>query len=112
MSDNLQQMINVLKLISEVRNNKTRNDLLRDFSGNVNLRKALKEIAVNVVRRKIPLNEIDKKRLRKFKKIIYDLSKTKSDRKGKQLFRQSGGFLSAILPLVLSLLPTIINGAQ
>ena len=112
MSDNLQRTIHILKLISEVKNTKTRNALLKDFSSNTKLRKALREIASNVVKRNIPLSQADKKRLRKFEKVIYDLSRYKSNKKTKELFCQSGGFLPYLIPIVLSLLPKLINGTH
>ena len=110
MSDNLKQTIHVLKLISEVRRVKTRNALLKDFSQNPQLRKALKEIARNVVNRNIPLNATDKKRLVRFKKVIFDLSSVKSKKKEKDLICQSGGFLPILIPIVTSLLASILNG--
>ena len=66
------------------------------------LKRALKEIALNVVERNIPLTEPQKKTLNKYKSAIW---KIRSNSSVKSVIQQEGeGFIGILLPIIASLL--------
>ena len=97
-----------LKLLSQIKNKDIRKNATCDFCKNENLYKAIKEIALNIVNKNIPLTNKDKKKLKKYKKDIYLLSKQKFKSKRKQkVLQQTGGFLPILIPLVATILGQI-----
>jgi hypothetical protein len=108
MSENLKNMFVPLKLLSQIKNKDIRKNATCDFCKNENLYKAIKEIALNIVNKNIPLTNKDKKKLKKYKKDIYLLSKQKFKSKRKQkVLQQTGGFLPILIPLVATILGQI-----
>jgi hypothetical protein len=74
------------------------------------LYKALNEISVNTVAGKIPLNNQQKKLLRKHKITIKKLAcYTKNKNRRKKLVLQSGGFLPILIPTVASILTSLLT---
>jgi len=107
-------MIEALELIAKIKNAKTRNAVLKDFSANMKIYEALREIARNVIKRNVPLNSSQKKKLRRYKKVIISLSNSKnSKRKKRKLVEQSGGFLPILIPIITGILGEVIgNGLR
>ncbi|RWR98833.1 hypothetical protein B4U79_14110, partial [Dinothrombium tinctorium] len=92
MSENLRKTINALELIAQVKNPKIRKAIMKDLSSNKMLYKALREG--------------DKKKLKKFRKILFHLSGSKvPTNKRKKLVDQSGGFLPILIPLKMVVVP-------
>ena len=114
MSDNLISTIKHLELIASIKNSRRRNAILKDFAGNLKIFDALREIAVNTIKKNIPLTTHQKRKLRRYEKTILGLSRKRiSRRKKKKLVEQSGGFLSIVLPIVASLVGDLIaNGRR
>lgn len=66
---------------------------------------AVSEIIDNLLRGNIPLSDKQRRRLKRHKTKLRNIaSKRVSVKQKKRLLNQSGGFLSAIIPLALSLL--------
>ena len=63
-------------------------------------------MAINTVNENIVLSESDKRRLRKHKQSLVDLS----GRSGVALKQSGAGFLSVLLPLVTSVLAPLLHG--
>ena len=83
--------------------------MIEIFSKNKKFVKAIKEIASNTVNKNIPLSVSDKIRLKKYKQVIVDLS----ERGGKQCLIQSGGgFLPLLVPIVTTVLSSMLNGSD
>lgn len=107
MSSNLQSFFPILEAISHIRLKADRDLVIRIFCKNKKFIKAMKEIAKNTVEGNIPLSAKDKQRLKKQKKVLIALA----GKGGKRTLRQTGaGFLPILIPIVSSILGSIING--
>lgn len=105
MSSTLKKYLNVLEFISNIKDKKVREGVLKQYSFVEDFYLALHEIAVNTVNKNIPLSEKDKKCLKPFKKSILNLArKNKSKRLKRRKINQSGGFLPYLIPLILNLI--------
>ena len=108
MSLNLRKCMEKLKTLASIKDDKVRAKALADVSDSC-LYKALHEIAVNTVGKKITLSPKVKKSLRKYNLKIKKLScKTKDTKKQKKLVVQSGGFLPILIPAVTSIITSLI----
>lgn len=106
MSKNLRQCYEKLKFISQIKDPKLRKKLLDRVNDNC-LYSALHEIAVNTLKGKVPLNKNQKRKLKKHKKLLVNLSKLTKDNKRKRfLVKQTGG---ALLPLLIPAVASIIS---
>lgn len=113
MSKNLQNCLKVLSLISNIKKPSVRKEVLKDISRNECIYKALKEIAVNTVNRKVKLSMKERKRLLKSANIIKALSKTqKSEKKRQKFVVQAGGALPVHISAVIALLTTLIQNGK
>lgn len=109
MSCNLKNCLKKLEVVSNVKSVKLRKKLLKEISCDENVFKALQEIVINTINQNVPLDNKTKKKLRKYKKEFQAFTKVvKSKQKKKKLIQQSGGFLPAIIPAVLSILSAIV----
>lgn len=105
MSQNLKKCLQKLVLFANVKNKKVKNHLLTSVSCNDDIFCALQEIARNTVKRNIKLNRSERKMLKKYQKKILALSfKTKDKNKRKKLVLQSGEFIGALLPALITTL--------
>lgn len=97
-----------LSLLSKSRNKKRRNQLLSIATPSELL--AISEICHNLLKGNLPLKNLQQKKLEKYKKVLRKLSqrKTNKDTKKRMLQRQQGGFFSALLPVAISALSSII----
>lgn len=108
MSKNLLSTIGHLEVIASIKSTKTRNRVLNDFADNLKVYEAIREIAVNTIKRRVPLTETQKKKLRRYKKVLLSLAKTKNSKiTKKKLVRQSGGFLPLLIPIVSGLISAL-----
>lgn len=107
MSTNLQEFLPILEAISSIKLKADRDLVVRIFCKNDNFVKAIKEIATNTVEGNIPLEIEDKLKLRKQKAVLIALA----GKRGKQALRQRGaGFLPILLPIISTILGSIVNG--
>lgn len=105
MSQNLINTIKHLEVIASIKNPRTRNNVLREFSDRLAIYNAIREIAVNTIKTNVPLTPTQKRKLRRYKKVIVELSKpTKTKKRKQELIIQSGGALATLVPIIVSLL--------
>jgi len=109
MSSNLQLCMEKLKIISKIRDVRLRKRILSEIADDC-LYKALHEIAINTVNRKVPLSRPAKISLRKYKSHIQSLTRdTNNKKQRKRLVVQSGGFLPILIPAVASVLGSVLS---
>lgn len=100
-----------LNLLAKSKTKKRRN-LLVDFADKNELT-AVKEIVTNLLRGNIPLNPKQVKTLRRYKKHLRDFNAPKISRnKQKNILKQHGGFLSAVLPAAIGLVTSFLAGRR
>lgn len=110
MSKNLQKCLSHLQVIAAIKDDKTRKKVLTDYSCNECIYKALREVAVNTVNKKLPLSKRDKNKLRYKDKIIRQLAKKQKNKKRRQqLVVQSGGALPILIPIAATLIGELIS---
>lgn len=112
MSQNLLKNFSKLEIISQLKNLKTRKLLLAEFSEDDSFCKAIREIVRNTINKNIKLQDKDKKKLKKYKKVILALArKRKSKKSTKALMQQSGTgiFLPIVIPLVASIIGDLLS---
>ena len=110
MSDNLKKCMKELEVAMRYRDKPTRNAKLKYLSNKICIYDALREIAMNIVNKNIPLNRKHINRLNQHTKTIKALKcGTKSKHLRKKLVLQSGGFLPWLLPLVATAITTAID---
>ena len=76
-----------------------------------NLLKSLCECCLNVLKGNIPMTTKQRQKLSKYKLNLRKLSKKGTSRKQKISLLQKGGFLSALIPTVLSAIIPALLGA-
>ena len=109
MSKNLLKCLEELKEVASTKSTYHRKKILKQLSKKNCIYLALKEIAKNTIKRNIPLNNAQVKKILKHRKVIKGLTcKTKSKIHKQKLINQSGGFIQAILPALASLLGTLL----
>lgn len=110
MSQNLKKCLEILKVISNIKSLKVRNQVLRDISGNDKIYNALREIALNAMNKNIKFNRNQKIKLKKQVGLLKRLSQKNNSKKVRQkLIVQTGGILPIIVPAAISLLSTILQ---
>ena len=105
MSQVLKNYIEQFKFISKIRDEKLRKGILKQFGNDDKFFCALEEVVENTLKNNVPLPGKEKKRLKKYKRVLFQFLKpVKNKRKKKQLISQSGRFLPILIPLIVSLL--------
>ena len=77
---------------------------------NRNHLRGVTEVAVNLVKGSVNLNDDKDKTCRRWRKSLRLLALKRYSNKEKRKLLQKGGFLGAILPVLASVLGAIING--
>lgn len=109
MSQNLRRTIVLLEFVSKIKNKKLRYQNLQILGSNINVIKALREIAFNIVNKNVDLPIHTKRKLKNHKAVLVALSKkARSKSYRKKLVVQAGGALPFLIPLVLNLLGTVV----
>lgn len=92
----------LLDYIMKIRDSSDRKTVLDIFLKDNKFKKMMREIALNVVEKNVPLNDKNKRMLSKYKSALWKLKSRHSVRK---VIQQEGeGFLSILLPIVGSLI--------
>lgn len=105
-SNKLRNNINHLKILGEIKNKQLREKCLNDLSNKKEICDCLSEICFNIAKGNIQLGSREKKKLRKFQRLIFSFAKkTKSHQKN---IKQTGGFLPYLLPIISSLAADIV----
>lgn len=91
-----------------------RQQLLREFAKDDNFCRAVRLIAKNVLRKRVPLSKSQCCRLKAHKATLLGLYKCKSKNKikRKRFASQSGGFLPWLIPLVASVVGEAIRNSN
>jgi len=103
------QTLALLKLISKSKNPKV---ILRKCP--INVIKTVCECVINTLQGNIPLTKKQKSRLFSYKQSLRKLSNKKIPlyKKRKLLVQRGDGFLSVLLPAAISVISSLIHGAQ
>jgi len=105
MSLTLTKYLNTLQFIASIKDKKVRSGVLKQYSSLKDFQKALREVAENTVKKNVPLDANQKKKLKPHRKALLEfLSNNKSKKLSRKKVIQSGGFLPILLPIILSLL--------
>lgn len=89
---------------------KIKKSLLNEMSKNDSYFKALFEIVNNIARKNVKLDTKTKKRLKKYKKLMYIiLTRPKSKVKRAKAIKQSGGFLPIVLPIIGTVIAEVLS---
>ena len=95
--------------LGKVKNSTEKRNRIIDEAG-IDLVHCICDCARNVISKNIPLTVKEKKRLKRYKNWIEELAhKQTSDRRRKYLI-QKGGFLSALIPTLVSLVGKLFTG--
>ena len=109
MSDHLIKYLPLLNVISKIRSKADRSTVLRIFAKDKEFVKAIKEIACNTVNGNIELTQPQKVKLRKYKQSLLKLA----GKSGKtEVVQSGGGFLSLLIPIVSTVLGSMLNGSN
>jgi len=103
MSENLLYSLNTFEILCTIKNKRLRNAAIFHLIHCPLLKKSLREIAINITKRNVPLTPAHKKKLKKFQRVIYLLSKKAWPKQLKPLIPQVGSFLPIVVPLLLEL---------
>lgn len=110
-SKSLRKSLPFLRVVSKL-SNKNRKKILKDVSGERAVYNALEEIAQNTLNGNLKLNSNQIRRLKPHRKTLENLcnkSNRNCSKKRKKLIVQSGGYLNILLPVITSLLPTLLS---
>lgn len=107
MDSKMEKYLLFLDFILKIRDSKDRKIVLDILLKDNGFKKIFREIAVNVVEKNVPLNDKEKKRLAKYKSVIWKLKSRHSVRK--VVTQEGEGFLSILLPIITSLLASFLN---
>ncbi|MDI9312029.1 MAG: hypothetical protein QM535_17580 [Limnohabitans sp.] len=94
-------------MISKLKNDKVRKHVLKNIGNEEELYKSIKEIIENIKRDNVKLKPAKRKELSKYKKLIKKFDKQNNKAEQKNLIHQSGGLLSTLIPLIISIVDSI-----
>ena len=72
---------------------------------------ALSECALNILKGSVKLTETQKKKLKRFKSYLRELSNKRVSLKKKKLIAQRGGFIPALLSAIIPVIGSLIGKA-
>jgi len=105
----LSKRFETLKFIASIKNHKLRAKILSDI-GDDNLYKALHEIAINLQKGNIKLSPVQRRKLRKYNRLLKRLTFKNNNRNSrKKLIKQSEGLLPILIPTIASLIGSLIR---
>lgn len=108
MSNLLRKQMPLIQAICKS-NPTTKRKLLSTLSDNKDFYSAVSEICLNICKGNVKLSSKIKNQLKPYKSCIINFAgKTKCVQKRKKLIKQSGGFLSIVLPIIASVLTDIL----
>ncbi len=112
MSKNLRNCLRNMKIVCNTKCARLRKSFLKEMSKKDDFFKALFEIVHNISLKKLKLKPSDKRKLKHHMKIMNKIiAKPKSKVKRSKIINQSGGFITAILPLVVTAVSELISYA-
>jgi hypothetical protein len=109
MSENLRECMPALKAVIKLKKNQ-RIKKLQELGLQECIYLALHEVAINMVKKKIPLSRIQTSRLRKYKSKIKDLACYKKQGKARlNRVVQVGGYIQWFLPAVITAISSLLS---
>jgi len=105
MSKRVKKYLPVLKRIAKL-GDKAKRDFVRKCDKE--LLDCVSECAKNVIKGNVPLTARQKEKLRRCREDLRELSVKKTALRRKRRILQKGGFLGALLPLVLGVLSSVL----
>lgn len=113
MSAKLRKQWDRLQIIANAKSKKTRIELIKQFSSEIDFVVAIREICKNIVNRNIPLSPKQVRRLKEHKRdILYLTQRTVNTPAYRRRVNQVGGWLPIILPLVATVIGEIIRSRK
>jgi hypothetical protein len=112
MSKSLKKTLPILQLVSKIKNNKKRNEILSEISDDDAIFNAIKEIATNKIKGNIKLNKKQTKQIKKYDKVFKGICCSKTNncpKKRKKFVSQSGGAFPILIPVVEEILSSLLN---
>ena len=110
MSKRLEEFAPTLKLLAKC--SKPRKQRWLDDNLNDSLILCLCECSLNILRGNVPLKPKQKKLLEKHKKCLRQLINKKISMKNKKKILQDGGFISALISPIISVLNGLLGGGS
>ena len=109
MSDNLKTCMKELQSAMKYKDKRSRQTIMKFLSNKKCVYNALREIAMNIINKRIKLNRRQIGRLNPHAKTIRTLKcGVKNKLRRRKLVQQSGGFLPWLLPVVATVLSSIL----
>jgi hypothetical protein len=96
-----------IKILVHSKKNADKIDLLRDFP--LYVVNDITEILFNIITGKLKVCDKDVKRLKKYKKPLLRLVNTPKKSRKTFIYKQKGGFIGAILPIIASLIGGLVG---
>ena len=106
-SVNVKKHIHQLEFIGSIKNKKLRKQLFEYIATQPRLYSALQEIAYNVMQNRINIPKNILTKLRSNKRSLVELISPTKKTKRKKIVVQSGGSLSLVFPLLMSLISAL-----
>ena len=102
------------QLLQSIANSKSKYQKICINIGDKNLIKAICDICSNILNKNIDISEVDRLKLKSYKKIIRELAQDSkisnhSIDKKKLIINQKGGFLNILIPAVVSGIASLIG---
>ena len=91
----------LLQAVSKIKSQKNQKMILQNLAKDIKFVACLRELAKNTANGNLKLSQADKRRLNKYSTIVRALIKKKS-------VNQAGGFIQAILPIISSLVGSLL----
>ena len=108
-STNLKSFITLFDFLTTIKEKRVQHKILKKLSENDKFNQALREIAYNLVKGKIKLNDKQKRTLRPFGRIICALSGAKNCNKRKECVQKGRGVFPLLVPIALTVLNELLN---
>jgi len=106
-SDNVKKNIVKLEFIGSIKNKQLRKKLFEYIASQPQMYAAMREIAYNIMQNRIDLPKPIKTKLKANKRSLLQLIRAAPKTRRKQLAVQTGGSLSLVFPLVMTLLSAL-----
>ena len=96
-----------IKILCNSKKNLNKLDLLQDYPPYVI--NDITEILFNIITGKLKICNKDAKHLKKYKKPLLQLVNTPKQSREKFIYKQKGGFIGAVLPIIASLIGGLVG---
>ena len=96
-----------IKILVKSNGNVNKKDVMRNFSSYVI--NDIVEILYNIITGKIEIGSTQKKRLKPYKKPLLKLVNTPKKSRKNFVYKQKGGFIGAVLPIIASFIGGLIS---